>query len=131
MVMARANYTAQQFIDAIPGSGGIISTIARRVGCSWHTAKKYIENYVTVKRAYDDEVGTVGDMVDSIIIRNLQLISEEQKASKKPVDITDAKWYATVKLANRGYSPKQQVDVTSKGEQIKVTIGSMNLNDDV
>jgi len=25
-------YTAQQFIDKIPGSGGIISTIAKRIG---------------------------------------------------------------------------------------------------
>jgi len=33
--MTRAVYTAEQFIKAIPGSGGIISTIARRVGCGW------------------------------------------------------------------------------------------------
>ena len=36
-------YTAAQFIAAIPGTGGIITKIAEKVGCAWHTAKKYIE----------------------------------------------------------------------------------------
>jgi hypothetical protein len=33
-------YNAQQFIKAIKNSGGIITTIAARVGCDWDTAKK-------------------------------------------------------------------------------------------
>lgn len=48
-------FTAKDFIEAIPGTGGIVSTIAKAVGCEWHTAKKYIDNYPTVKQAYDDE----------------------------------------------------------------------------
>ena len=32
------SYTAQTFIDAIPGTGGIVSAIARKVGCEWNTA---------------------------------------------------------------------------------------------
>ena len=35
-------YKTQQFLDAIPGTGGIITAIAKRLGCSWHTAKKRI-----------------------------------------------------------------------------------------
>ena len=49
------SYTAQTFIDAIPGTGGIVSAIARKVGCEWNTARKYIDNYPTVKAAYDAE----------------------------------------------------------------------------
>lgn len=30
-------YTAEQFIKAIRGSGGVISQIAATVGCDWHT----------------------------------------------------------------------------------------------
>jgi len=57
-------YTAKDFLDAIPGSGGIITTIARRVGCAWHTAAKYIDKYVTVRRAVDDEHETMLDIVE-------------------------------------------------------------------
>jgi hypothetical protein len=53
------NYTAAQFIAAIPGTGGIITTIAARIPCAWHTAKKYIEKWPTVKQAYDDECNKV------------------------------------------------------------------------
>ena len=60
-----ANYTAAQFIKAIEDSGGIISTIARRVGCDWHTAKRYIEEYATVQQAYQDERNKVIDIAEA------------------------------------------------------------------
>jgi len=43
------HYKASQFIAAIPGSAGIISIIARRVGCDWNTAKKYVTP-VTIRK---------------------------------------------------------------------------------
>jgi len=57
-------YTAQEFIDKIPGSAGIVTTIALRVGCAWHTAKKYIEQHPTVKAAYDAECERVLDAAE-------------------------------------------------------------------
>ena len=43
--MAGSNqFTAKQFIKAIPGTGGIISALADKVGCGWHTAKRYIKD---------------------------------------------------------------------------------------
>ena len=64
--MTRAVYTAEQFIKAIPGSGGIISTIARRVGCGWHTARDYVDKHPSVKQAYDDECEAVLDLAEKI-----------------------------------------------------------------
>jgi hypothetical protein len=89
-------YTAQQFIEAIPGSGGIVTTIAKRVGCKWHTAKKYIRKYPTVQRAYDDEREKVLDLAESKVI-----------AAIKKDDIATAKWMLTMKGADRGYVPKE------------------------
>ena len=60
--MGQDLFTAEQFITAIKGSGGIISTIALRVGCSWNTANKYIHEKPTVQKAYDDERETVNDL---------------------------------------------------------------------
>jgi hypothetical protein len=114
------HYKASQFINAIPGTGGIITAIANRVGCSWHTAKKYIEEYATVKRAYNDELELVSDIAESVVIGNIKAAYEKQRKSKEVADSTDAKWYLTRK-GKRGYSEKSEMDVTSGGQPIAIT----------
>ena len=85
--MAGANqYSAAEFIDAIPGTGGIIATIAKRVGCTWHTAKKYIDEYATVQQAYQDECETVNDLAESVIIKSI-----------RDGDTATAKWWVSRK----------------------------------
>ena len=87
------NYTAQQFIKAIPGTGGIISTIATRVGCAWHTAKKYVTEYATVKQAYDDECEKMMDLAESTVIKAI-----------RDGDVGTAKWYLTRSMISRWLS---------------------------
>lgn len=65
-------WTAQQFIAAIPGSGGIVATIAKRIGCDWHTARRYIDDYPTIRQAYEDECETVTDLAESTLIKSMQ-----------------------------------------------------------
>lgn len=97
-------YKAKDFIDAIPGTGGIVSTIARKVGCDWHTAKKYITEYVTVRQAYQDECEKVLDKAESVIVKD---IAENE-------DVQTAKWYLTMKGDKRGYASKTRHDVSIK-----------------
>ena len=92
-------YVAQDFIDAIPGSGGIISTIAKRVGCAWHTAKKYCMEYATVRKAYFDECEKVTDLAESVVLKSLQA-----------EDVSVAKWYLTMKAKDRGYAQRFEID---------------------
>lgn len=66
--MAR-KYTAAQFIKAIPGTGGVISQLADKVGCDWHTAKRYIEEYVTVRQAWEAERHKITDMARHNIVQ--------------------------------------------------------------
>lgn len=108
MAKRRSQYKATDFIDAIPGSGGIVSTIAKRVGCDWWTAKRYIDSTPTVKAAYDNERETVLDMAESVILKSI-----------KDGDSGDAKWYLTRKGKDRGYVERQEVDVKS---EILVTV---------
>jgi hypothetical protein len=90
MVRHRSNgYSAQAFINAIPGTGGIISTIAERVGCAWHTAKKYIDEYPTVKQAYMNEKRKVDD----------KAVSNVFKAIAKG-DISTSMWWIKMKLGD-------------------------------
>ena len=90
--------TAQQFIDAIPKSAGIISTIATRVGCDWHTAKKYIENYPTVKRAYDNEVERMLDLTESELLKKIQ-----------EGDFPAIKYYLSTKGKRRGFVESHEI----------------------
>lgn len=95
------HYTASDFIDVIPGTGGIISTIAARVGCDWHTAKRYIDNYATVKQAYDDECEKVTDLAETQIIKGI-----------KENDLPTAKWYLTMKGHSRGYVRREEREIS-------------------
>lgn len=106
-------YKAEDFIKAIQGSGGIISVIASRVGCQWHTAKKYIEEYTTVKQAYDNECEQIIDISESVVIGNIKYAAKLQADAKIPVDSGDAKWWLTKKGKGRGFGDKLDIDLKS------------------
>jgi hypothetical protein len=95
-------YTAQQFIDAIPGTGGIISAIARKVGCDWYTVQRWIDKAATVRAAYDAECEAMLDLAESTVLKAI-----------KDGDTSDAKWYLTKKGKRRGYG--DALEVTGEG----------------
>lgn len=99
------HFTAAQFIEAIAGSGGIISTIAARVGCSWNTAQKYIRKYATVARAYQDECEKTLDVAEAVIIKSI-----------RQEDVQTAKWYLTLKGRERGYMHSEYREVEQRTE---------------
>jgi hypothetical protein len=101
MAGGNGRYKAQDFIDAIPGTGGIVSVIAKRVGCAWHTAKKYIVEYATVTEAYQDECEAITDLAETTVIKSI-----------KDGDTQTAKWYLTMKGRNRGYAMTQRQELT-------------------
>lgn len=82
----RATYTVKQFADAIPGCGGIVSTVAKRVGCEWSTANKWIQSHPTLRQAFDDECEAVNDLAESVIIKSIQV-----------GNTADAKWWISRK----------------------------------
>ena len=98
------HYTAAQFITAIPKSGGIVSTIAKRIGCTWHTAKKYIDTMPTIKAAYDAECESVIDMAEGVLLKGIE-----------SGDTADAKWYLTRKGKHRGYAERQEITGAEAG----------------
>ena len=91
-------FKTQQFIDVIPGTGGIISTIAERVGCTWHTAKKYIDGYATVKQAYENEKHKVDDKALSNVYADIG------KGS-----IETSKWWIRMKLGDEFHPIEKQI----------------------
>ena len=104
--MGKELYTAKQFIDAIPGTGGIVSTIADRVGCTWNTAKKYLDTYATVQQAYQDECERISDLATSTVLKAI-----------RDGDVPTAKWWLTKK---RKGEFGEAVDITSDGKPLTI-----------
>lgn len=91
-------YLVEQFIAAIPGTGGIISTIAKRVGCAWNTAKKYCTKFATVKCVYDDECARVLDLAEGKVIEAIH-----------KGDGVMIRYYLSTKGKHRGYVLRQEM----------------------
>lgn len=100
----RKLFLTQQFIDAIPGSGGIISTIAKRIDCDWHTAHRYVHNYPTVRKAYEDECSGIDDLAVSIILKAI-----------RDGDVATAKWWLAKK---RRSEFGDTLDLNAQGEVV-------------
>jgi hypothetical protein len=95
--MGTDQYKANDFIDKIPGSAGIISTIAARVGCTWHTAKKYIDEYPTINQAYKNECETTVDMAESKLLEAIESGDNQM-----------IKYYLSTKGKYRGFTERQE-----------------------
>jgi hypothetical protein len=71
-------YYKADFERAIPGSGGIISTIADRVGCSWHTAKAHIDRSSDLTEMWQNERYKRNDVAVSIYQINIDSLYQYQ-----------------------------------------------------
>jgi len=98
-------YAAGVFINAIPGTGGIITAIAKRVGCSWSTAKKYITTMPTVRQAYLDECETATDMAETVLMKAIQ-----------KGDVRSARWYLERKRGEV-YTRHTELQINAKNMQ--------------
>lgn len=98
------NYTAQQFIDAIPGTGGIISAIAERVGCAWHTAKRYIDTYATINQAWQNERNRITDRAQNNIVKSIV-----------DGDLQMSKWW--LQVMDDQFMPRQRTELAGEVTQ--------------
>ena len=106
-------YTVAQFKAAIPGSGSIISTIAKRVGCDWYTAKRHIDASATLSRMYKDERESILDMAESVLFKNIE-----------NGDSADSKWILSKLGKDRDYGDSvdlkhsERAALTLSGDQL-------------
>jgi hypothetical protein len=108
--MSSRTFSADQFIAAIAGSGGIVSTIAARVGCTWYTARRYIDDHPTVRAAYDAERETLVDAAESVLVRNVQIAQAKQREGES-ADTSDVKWILSRLGKDRGYTERTEIRI--------------------
>ncbi len=89
--------TKKATIDAILNSGGIMSTIAQKLGVAWSTAKIYVEKWPESKQAFEDERNKIIDMAESVLVKSI-----------KNGDTQDAKWLLSRLAKDRGYVERQE-----------------------
>ena len=100
--MAR-DFTAEEVLEAVEGSGGIMSTVADRLNCTWRTARRYVNMYVSTREAFEAETEQIGDMAESLVFGNIEIAREAQKEESKLVDSADERWLLSRKFKGRGY----------------------------
>lgn len=96
-------YTAEQVIEAAKGSGGLVSAVARRLGCNRRTVYRYRDRYVSVKRALEDEREQTLDLAEAGL---LALIRSPQH----PGHTTALIFYLKTIGKGRGYVERVQVE---------------------
>ena len=96
-------HSAGDIINAIKGSAGIKTTIAKRLGVVRQSIDNYIERYPTVKEAYLTEKAGIDDAAQSVVINDIL-----QNRS-----VETAKWWLRVKCADE-FNPPAQIDLNAQ-----------------
>lgn len=116
--MATSKFTARQFIDAMPDTGGVVSLIAEKVGCAWNTAKKYIDAYPTVHRAWQNERSRITDKAKHNVI-----------VAVESGDLQMSKWW--LQVMDDEFKPLQRHEVDLDGAITLTYSGNVNPEEDL
>jgi hypothetical protein len=95
-------YPKSKTLSAIKGSGGIMSTVAKRLDCDWHTAEAQVKRWPEALLAMQDEREGILDMSEATIF-----------SAVKNGDVGAARYILSTVGKRRGYSEKQEVEVSN------------------
>jgi hypothetical protein len=104
----KPKWTAQQMIDALVETKGMVYLAAQRLGCAPHTVYNYRDRYAGVRAVIEAEDGKVTDTAE-LKLHTAILNGEPWAISFR----------LKTKGRNRGYVEKSELDVTSAGEPIR------------
>lgn len=95
--------SVRKILNAIPGTGGLISAIAAKLKVHYHTVLNYANKYETVRQAIQEEQDKILDKAESNLFVRI-----------KEGDEDTSKWFLARKGKQRGYSEK--IDTEQKIE---------------
>jgi hypothetical protein len=109
----------KELLDAIKGSYGIISTIAARLHCNWHTVDETIKLYPECMQALADENESVLDFTEGKAIERI-----------KDGDGTMIRFMLATKGKKRGYTYDEKLEADEATEDNELTIEIVDGDDD-
>jgi hypothetical protein len=105
-------YSAEQVASAITDARGILAVAARRLGCSRTTVHRYVNQYATVKAAYEEASETVLDFAESKLYEQVN-----------EGNITAIIYLLKTKGKSRGYVERSELSGPNGGPVETKTIG--------
>ena len=97
--------SVNKILKAIPGTGGLKSAIAVKLGVHYRTILNYEAKYETVKQAIEEEKEKILDKAESVLFVKIQDGDEDT-----------CKWFLARKGKQRGYSEKIDTEQKIAGE---------------
>ena len=88
----------EAILEAINGSGGIITSIANKLGCAWDTANKYVNKNEKTRTAYRNEKEKILDLSENVVYQSI-----------KNGNTQDAKWVLSTLGKKRGFGDSEPV----------------------
>lgn len=113
-------FTKAQVLKAIPGSGGIISNVARKLKCDWITARRYLQKmgWEDVEAAFAAEKEAITDTAE------IKLVSQIKSGEPWAV-----KFWLTTIGKDRGFTERKEV-TGAEGAPIEFTLDIGGERDD-
>jgi hypothetical protein len=111
--MSRQRYSAQEVVDAIRASNGVVQQAASALGCSPRTIYNYADRYVTVQDALEESRKDIAGEAEGYLIAMMR-------------DREHPKHYKAVKDVLRNYHPddwsdtKKELDHGSDGFTVEI-----------
>lgn len=114
------SFKKEDVINAIANTGGVISTIAKKLGVARSTCERLIDMWEETKQAYDDEEKSMNDMSKTCILTAIQ-----------KGDVTSAKWWLAKKNKAEGFGDEAPVvnvttSTASTTENIKQNLDKLS-----
>ena len=101
----------KELLEAIQGSYGIISTIAARLHCNWHTVDETIKLYPECMQALADENESILDFTEGKAIERI-----------KEGDGTMIRFMLATKGKKRGYTYEDKLEADESAEDNNVNV---------
>lgn len=105
--MANNGFTAEQVIEAVKGSRGFVTTIAKQLGCDRTYVYRLANKFPTVKQAIEEEREGVKDFAEGKLLQQIDA-----------GNITAIIFYLKTQAKDRGYIERQEITGADGNEVI-------------
>ncbi len=113
----KKQYTAEQMIDALQATKGMITLASKRLGCSYNTMRRYIKLYPTVAEAQQNAKDDIDDQVELTLINMAMGERGSDGRYIREPNIASLIFYAKTQMRGRGYTEK--LDIGFDLDQLK------------
>lgn len=103
----KKNYSMETVLKAIKDCDAIVSNVAKKLKCEWHTAQRYLDKWETTRKAFNNESENILDFTESMLMQNIK--KGDMQAIKFKLSSRHGR--------KRGYGEKQEIELIGNKEK--------------